>query len=225
MLNILIAIIALTLIGVIAYDFSEIYKRKNAVKEAERARVVYAEQKKKEVLIKHIESEYNTTFGNLISTYGECSLDVLLGSRKLNTSDHVYFFEQRAMMVLKNESIPFEKIIGFSLNDDTETIMKNETSYISRTSTSTGSLLGRAMIGGVLGGGLGAFAGAITAKKETISAPSWGQTTTFIKHKYSLYLNIDSISNPTRNIELGDDIQKAQILANAINVIIQRNKK
>lgn len=225
MLTFLIILTALALVGIIVCDLIENHNKKKAAKEIERARIVYAEQKKREELIKQAESEYETAFGNLISTYGDCSLDILLGSRQLNTSDHVYFFEKDKIMVLKDEHIPFEKIIGFSLNDDTKTILQNETTYTSTTTTSTGSMLGRAVVGGVLLGGVGALAGATTAKKETVSIPSSGQTTTTIKHKYSLYLNIDSISNPTRVIELGADTQKAQNLANVINVIIQRNKK
>lgn len=225
MLTFLIILTALALAGIIVYDLIENHNKKKAAKEIERARIVYAEQKKREELIKQAESEYETAWGNLISTYGDCSLDILLGSRQLNTSDHIYFFEKGKIMVLKDEPIPFEKIIGFSLNDETKTILQNETTYTSTTTTSTGSMLGRAVVGGVLLGGVGALAGATTAKKETVSIPSSGQTTTTIKHKYSLYLNIDSISNPTRVIELGADTQKAHNLANVINVIIQRNKK
>lgn len=232
MLTILIIITALTLVGVIVYDLIENHKEKRTkeriAKKTEMARVVTDERRKTNNLREKAKSEYETAFGNLISAYGDCSFDILLNPRKFKTSDHIYFFEQGAVMVLCDEPIPFEKIIGFSLNDDTKTLMKNETaSYTSTTSTSNSNMLKRAVVGGVLMGGVGALAGATTARKETISTPSLGQTTTTIeyKHKYSLYINIDSISNPTRVIELGEDIQKAQNLANVLNVIIKRNKK
>ena len=235
MLTILIIITALALIGIIVYDLIEKRKemrdKERTAKEAEMARLVSDEQRRRKKinnLIKQAKSEYETALGNLISTYGDCSFEILLNSRSFKTSDHVYFFEQGAMMVLNDEPIPFEKIIGFSLNDAAETLMKNETtSYTSTTSTSNANMLKRAVVGGIFMGGIGALAGATTAKQQTISTPSLDQTTTTIehRHKYSLYINIDSISNPTRVIELGADIQKATNFANILNVIIQRNKK
>ena len=225
MLTNLIIITALALAGFVVYDLVEIRNKKKSAEDAERARIAADEWRKREELKKQAVSEYETALRTLISAYGDCSLDIEPGSKSLDTYNHIYFFEQGAMVVLKNEPIPFEKIIGFSLNDDTKTIMQNETTYTSTTTTSTGSMLGRTVVGGVLLGGIGALAGATTAKKETVTTPSSGQTTTTTKHNYSLYLNIDSISNPNRVIELGADTQKAQNLANAINVIIQRNKK
>lgn len=228
MLTFLIIITALVLVSIIVYDLIENHKEIERAKRIKVARIATDERRKTNELKEKAKSEYETAFGNLASTYGDCSFDILLNSRKFSTSAHVYFFEQGAMMVLYDEPIPFEKIIGFSLNDDTKTLMKNETtSYTSTTSTSNSNMLKRAVVGGVLMGGVGALAGATTARKDTISTPSLGQTTTTIehKHKYSLYINIDSISNPTRVIELGEDMQKAQNLANVLNVIIKRNKK
>lgn len=239
MLTFLIIITALALVGFIVYDLIENHKEKrnkerlaketeNALKLAKEQSKMREKQAELRKLIKRAELEYNTAFEKLISTYGACSLDILLGARRFTTSNHIYFFEQGAMMVLKDEPIPFEKIIGFSLNDDAETLMKNETaSYTSTTSTSNADMLKRAVVGGIFMGGIGALAGAATAKQETVSTPSLDKTTTTIehKHKYSLYINVDSISNPTRVIELGEDIQKAQNLANVLNVIVQRNKR
>ena len=52
----------------------------------------------------------------------------------------------------------FSDIIDFSVNE--------KKSY--KSSTSTGSIIGRGIVGGVLLGGVGALAGATTAKKNTI---------------------------------------------------------
>ena len=109
------------------------------------------------------------------------------------------------MLVMKGEEIPFSKVLGFALNDDTETIVQNTTQYTSTTKTSTGSMLGRAVVGGVLLGGVGALAGASTAKKETTTVPTIGTSTSTTKHHYVLYLSLDDLSNPTREIKLGSD--------------------
>lgn len=225
MLNILVIITAIALAGLIVYDLVEIYNKKKSSTYVRKAYIADDEKRKREALKMRQVSEYENALRKLTDAYGDCSLDIQLGSNNLDTLDHIYFFEIGSMMILKNEHIPFEKIIGFSLNDDTQTILKNETSYTSTTSTSTGNILGRAVVGGVLLGGVGALAGALTAKKKTISTPSLGQNTTIIKHKYTLYLNIDSITSPIRIISLGPDTQKAQSLANVINVIIERNRK
>ena len=60
---------------------------------------------------------------------------------------------------LINECVhAFSDIIDFSVNE--------KKSY--KSSTSTGSIIGRGIVGGVLLGGVGALAGATTAKKNTI---------------------------------------------------------
>ena len=82
-------------------------------------------------------------------------------------------------------------------------------------------MLGRAVVGGMLTGGLGAVAGAATAKKN-ISDNATSQTTTI--HKYTLYINVNSIQEPTIALKIGNSVSKAQKLAGVINVIIERNK-
>lgn len=129
--------------------------------------------------------------------------------------------------MLNGEEIAFNKILGFTLQDDSKTIMTSDVaSYTSTTKTSTGSMLGRAVVGGMLTGGLGAVAGAVTAKKKTITTPNQNQskTTTSIKHNYMCYVNVNDLANPIREILLGEDSQKVQTVANILNVIITRNK-
>ena len=69
------------------------------------------------------------------------------------------------------------------------------------------------------------MAGATTAKQETVTTPTVNQTTSTTKHKFSLYLNIDDLSNPLREIKIGTDTMKAQTIANVFNIIVQRNNK
>ena len=123
------------------------------------------------------------------------------------------------LYIINSKKYEFSDILGYSLVDDatSETI----TTSVGTAKTSTGSMIGRAVVGGVLTGGLGAVAGAATAKKN-ISDNATSQTTT--THKYTLYINVNSIQEPTIALKIGNSVSKAQKLAGVINVIIERNK-
>lgn len=167
------------------------------------------------------EAEYNTQRTKLIGRLGECVLDIDLGDyEEYDINTHVMLFEASQIIRIKAQEYKFSDILGYSLVDDatSETI----TTSTGTAKTSTGSMLGRAVVGGVLTGGLGAVAGAATAKKN-ISDNATSQTTTM--HNYTLYINVNSLQEPTLPLNLGNDVSIAQKLAGAVNVIIERNKK
>ena len=183
-------------------------------------------QRNRELANERIEIEFNNARQKLFDKYGECTTDVCIGDLKA-IKHHIYIFEDSATIVLNGEAIAFNKILGFTLQDDSKTIStSNEVSYTSMTKTSIGSMLGRAAVAGMFTGGLGAVAGAATAKKKTITTPNQSQstTTTSIKHNYVCYVNVNDLSNPIREIFLGENSQRAQKVANILNVIIERNK-
>lgn len=165
------------------------------------------------------EAEYNAQRTKLIDRLGECVLDIDLGDyEEYDINTHVMLFEASRIIRIKAQEYKFSDILGYSLVDDatSETITSS-----TGTKTSTGSMLGRAVVGGMLTGGLGAVAGAATAKKN-ISDNATSQTTTI--HKYTLYINVNSIQEPTIALKIGNSVSKAQKLAGVINVIIERNK-
>lgn len=225
MLTALIVITSIALGGFVIYDLAENANEKRTARQAEEARIALEEKRKAEEKRMQVESAYKAKFDGLVSSYGSCTTDILLGSSKTDVDSHMYIFEESSMLVLKGEHIPFSKVLGFALNDDSETIVHNETQYTSTTKTSTGSMLGRAVVGGVLLGGVGALAGATTAKKETVTVPSNATSTSTTKHRYVLFVNLDDLSNPTREIKLGSDTKRAHNIANIFNIIIQRNQK
>lgn len=164
--------------------------------------------------------EYEKELTDLSNKFGECAINEnLSSSSQYNISTRVLVYEQSSIIIIKSKEYRFSDILGYSLVDDatSETI----TTSTGTAKTSTGSMLGRAVVGGVLTGGLGAVAGAATAKKN-ISDNATSQTTT--THKYTLYINVNSLQEPTIALKIGDNVSKAQKLAGAINVIIERNK-
>lgn len=225
MIDALIVIVSVALVGFIGYDLIEIDKKKKAVALEEQRAKAAEESARKQAMKEQAEAEYAKEYGKLVEQYGEATTSFVLGLDKTKVSNYLYVFEPASIVCLKGEVIPFGKILGFSLNDDTETVMHNESSYSSVTKTDTGSMIGRAAVGGILFGGVGALAGATTAKQETVTTPKLNQTTSTTKHEFSLYLNIDDLSNPLREIKLGADIMRAQTIANVFNIIVQRNNK
>ena len=148
-------------------------------------------------------------------------MDIDLGDyEEYDINTHVMLFEASQIIRIKAQEYKFSDILGYSLVDDatSETI----TSSTGTAKTSTGSMLGRAVVGGMLTGGLGAVAGAVTAKKN-ISDNATSQTTTM--HNYTLYINVNSLQEPTISLNLGNDVSIAQKLAGAVNVIIERNNE
>lgn len=167
------------------------------------------------------EAEYNTQRTKLTGRLGECVLDIDLGDyEEYDINTHVMLFEASQIIRIKTQEYKFSDILGYSLVDDAT----SETITISTgtAKTSTGSMLGRAVVGGVLTGGLGAVAGAATAKKN-ISDNATSQTATM--HNYTLYINVNSLQEPTISLNLGNDVSIAQKLAGAVNVIIERNNE
>lgn len=165
--------------------------------------------------------EYEKELTDLSNKFGECAINEnLSSSSQYNISTRVLVYEQSSTIIIKLKEYKFSDILGYSLVDDatSETI----TTSTGTAKTSTGSMLGRAVVGGVLTGGLGAVAGAATAKKN-ISDNATSQTTT--THKYTLYINVNSLQEPTIALEIGNNASKAQKLAGVINVIVERNKQ
>lgn len=91
------------------------------------------------------------------SEYGSPSLEIR-NTWRPNTKDTILVFSNSEKIVINECVHAFSDIIDFSVNE--------KKSY--KSSTSTGSIIGRGIVGGVLLGGVGALAGATTAKKNTI---------------------------------------------------------
>jgi hypothetical protein len=218
-INILIIAVSIALfIVIVASIVQSSNEKKTAALKVQKEREVRRAQ-----LIQQAEADYSSAYNNLIKEHGAVTNSFLIGIDRNKTSNYLYIFEDSRVISLFDEIIPFKDILEFSLQDDAKTIMTN-TSYVSETSTNTGSMLGRAAVGGFLLGGVGTVIGATSAKKTTTTTPI-GSSTTTTTHKYTIYLNVNSLSNPIREISLGQDTKTAQTVANIFNIIINRNKQ
>ena len=73
-----------------------------------------------------------------------------------------------------------------------------------------------AVVGGIMFGGDGAVIGGVTAKKASISK----QDDDKVVHNYTVFINVNSMSNPVISVNVGKDVHKANEIVSLINVII-----
>lgn len=74
--------------------------------------------------------------------------------------------EESSQIILNEHLYTFKDILDFTVSDN-QTVIHRGGDSTATTTTSTGSMLGRAVVGGVLTGGIGALVGAATARKDT----------------------------------------------------------
>lgn len=185
-------------------------------KAAEEQKVL--EQKRIDKVLSKMQ-EFNDSFGELSKDivirkfYGESYI--------YDTSDRVLIYESSSKIIIRNRIFNFEDIIAFNLVDDEEIIYQNSVST-SKSETSAGSMIGRALVGGALLGGVGAIIGGATAKKNIITTNT-PQPKSVI-HNYKVNIIVNSISNPQIIINLDNYKDMAGTLVAILSVIVERNK-
>jgi len=177
-------------------------------------------QEAQETRRKQLAEQYAQTRNELAQNYGDITIEIplLATGEGYNTSDYLYFFEERKIILIDNTPILFDSVLSYTLTDNQHTI--STTTGSAETSTSTGSIAGRALLGGVLLGGAGALAGAATAKKNTEINTTISHSTS---HNYIIYLTIEDISNPQLILKFGSDDIAANKAASLFSIIIKRN--
>ncbi len=197
-------------------DLIKVYKNEGSYKNSEHTasyEVVNDRAKAKE--------ELKSQINELSEKYGKCSADINLGGWTDHTLKKRFLvFEESKLLIINESEYRFADILDYSMVDDAT----RETTTFSdgKTSTSTGSMIGRAVAGGIIGGGLGAVAGAATAKKNTYS-DSFSETKN--KHRYSIYINLNSFENPTLKLPIIESSDRAHQITSILNVITERNKQ
>lgn len=223
-------IASLTIVGFVLWVLSRLANRQ--IEEEEEAAAMelekeLAHQRELAATRMRLEQERELAYQNRFGTYGKKTVDILVGKDEECFGDHLLVFEQASILVVKNEDIRFADIIGFNLQDNPVTVATTtKPAFVTETSTSTGDMLGRAVVGGLFFGKEGALAGALTAEQETVAheiEPSI--TKSRVVHDYVVYINVNDLANHTRRIHVGDDEEKANNIVNVLNVIVQRNQK
>lgn len=156
---------------------------------------------------------YNAQKEELISKYGEPDKTFIF--EELNLQKEIIVFGKVNRIWLLGKDLPMSDILSCTFNDN-QRIEKGSVSY--ETKTSTGNMAKRAIVGGVLTGGVGAVVGGATARKETTVT----QENDKVIHDYTVIININSLSEPIIRIPLGTDGTKVNEIVGLMNVIISR---
>jgi len=129
-------------------------------------------------------------------------------------NNKIIVFEEKTTIVIQEKSYKFADIVTFEVFDNSMSIYSGTT-----TTTKSGSMFGRAAVGGLLFGGAGAIIGGTTAKQETT-----GQTETTI-HNYDVVLTLNSLSTPMLKVNFGENQQGVQKFVSILSIILERRNK
>lgn len=209
-------VIALAIVGIYLFE------RQNKKWEKEGA------EKEKQIIQRHErfaakrKEKQDRIIAELKQKYGDVPATFKFGDG-LHT-DHAFIFEESEVIATISyfhtvDIIPFSSIVdyeamreGFEADDNTMTTV---------TSTSTGSLIGRSVVGGLLFGPLGAGVGAMTAKRESITTMPEKK----LKYKYSIKLTLDSLSDPRYEFQFGVEQEWFEKALGIISVIMNRKRE
>lgn len=134
--------------------------------------------------------------------------------------------EKNKIIVVDEEVFDWCDIISFEVKDNSVVCTSSFTKpSLATTTTDTGSMLGRAVVGGLVSGGIGAVIGGATASKTTTIKNGTTTTTSKTTHDYSINITVNRIKNPIIVIKLGPDENKTDQLAGVLAVIINQNNQ
>ena len=85
-------------------------------------------------------------------------------------------------------------------------------------------MIGRAVVGTAMAGGIGAVIGGSTAKRNTDTTVSDVKTTKVISHDYIVSVTIKNINHPVEKIRLFSDKSLTDEICALLSIIISNNK-
>ncbi|MBR6593210.1 MAG: hypothetical protein IKK81_11420 [Prevotella sp.] len=169
---------------------------------------------KEEAELKLRIEEYQVQKNNFINKKGEPDKTIIIKEYDLNSEINVYEKDKEIYILGKKYS--FKEIMSCQLSDNSRVVKGNITAI---TESKTGSMIGRAVVGDLVAGPAGAIIGGTTGKKQT----EIKQEDDVTVHDYTVYVNVDSISNPVETINVGNNGNLANEILGLFNIIISRN--
>jgi len=194
------------------------YKQSNAEKlekmitiEEDRQALIAAEKASEE-------NENKQVMDELTAKYGKPEQIIRILDNKLKNAFMV--FPRAKSVYVHSKVIPYSQMVSCEVKDDSYNTVTGTKEEI--TKTSTGSMAGRAIVGGLIAGPLGAVVGGATAKKTTEVIDN---TQTITNHHYYVIITLADVSTPMVKIDCGKTNPRIAEKINAILIgIISQNK-
>lgn len=188
------------------------YINREEDKKKEQDRIEKAQKQKEQ---QEAERQFKNDIEKLSKENGAIIKQFDFGAKNIDGS--IFVFAETRKIWIFGKVCNFNEIIGCNIKDDLQ-IEKSSVTY--KTKTSTSSMLGRAIVGGVLTGGIGALVGGATARKKTVAVPSGNDKTI---HDFTVVINTNDLSCPVFYVKCGADELLANELHGIINAVISKN--
>lgn len=135
-------------------------------------------------------------------------------------------YAKASTLVLAGRRCAFRDILGCSLTDNTSVRRGKMTINLEgETDTDTLGQIGRAAVGGVLGGAGGALMGGLTASSSTTTTGEATFADDTTSHDYTVWVKVRDLSSPVVELRVGNDTAAAQEIMSLVELIAERNRQ
>lgn len=200
----------LLVVAVVAFIASGIYAEKEHKKETLRREKLLSEKREEREKQKQ---EFDAWYATYVAQNGTPDKTIVI--RRNDKNNVIYAHEAKKLVYIQGNFYEFKSILGCTFSDAKKYI-KGATEFV--TDTNTGSMIGRSIVGDIIAGPAGAIVGGSTAKRTT----QVRQENDKVYHDYTVFINIDSISNPILKIHTALDGFLTNEIVGLMNVIISR---
>lgn len=163
---------------------------------------------------KKLKEEHNKRLEELSQKFGSpVTIDINYAIGK-----YLSVFEQSRKLEVNNQELDFTDLLSYQIRDNSTVV---HSASVAKATTDSSSMLGRAIIGGMLGGETGAIIGGATANKTTTISGSASYT----KHDYTIIIFTNELSTKPIELRTGKDQRITDQIANVLAVILEANKQ
>ena len=205
----------LIIFAVIAFFVAKKGYKNIKKEEAEKKAKQKAEDARRAKTQEEIDKRHEEYKKQLIDKFGPITRIISNNLYKLDFIKHyddIFVFEKPKKIIIDKKELDFCDILSCSLYDEN----RKDVPPTQVTRTNTGSMLGRAAVGGLTLGVAGAVVGAITANTESTSSTA---NSNYIA-SYVVKVGVKSIEKPTMTLKYGSDKSKAEEVYALMQAII-----
>lgn len=153
----------------------------------------------------------------LIAEMGEPDKTISLMNDAYDINDSINVYESKQIVRILGKNYAFKDILSCTFTDNSY-IKKGKVT--AETTTKTGSMASRAIVGDIIAGPVGSVIGGTTAKKNA----TYHQEDDTTIHDYTVIINVNSISEPIIRIRTYRRGSITNEIVGLMNVIINRTK-